>query len=641
MRKTLSSTLRLTALAALLGWTVVLAVASADEGRERPVVGAIRWDAWTGGAVTEQVERTLGPKRYHDRLPWFAEVVGDNEIRIDGGRQTVMDREIEFAADAGLDYWAFLLYPESSPMSTALKQYLRSQHRDRINFCLILHNTLGVRADDWPEERDRAISLMKEPGDQTVPDGRPLVYAFTGRGFPFGRFAEFLAAAEDTGLDPYCVFMGWNPPADFRRVSPKGFDAVSVYAKGGSQPEFRKLAEAVEKQYWQRARKAGVPYVPLVTTGWDKRPRQDHPVAWEKDHAYHDQEVFPSRAKPEQIADHLRRAISFLRSNREICEANAVIIYAWNEYDEGGWIAPTRDKDGTPDTSRLDAICRVLKKNNEADGGAEAEGPPRVTAPPESVRTRLDLSPFYKKYLSAKGLPVVASGKVSDEAVREAAAIVNHMLADRDDIRQAIIENKVRVVVMAPTEMTTDVPEHSDLKPKEYWNKRARGLGATHARPAISCGEENLLNLEGDRYPEENILIHEFAHTVHQMGLNSIDDSFDRKLRAAYKAAMDEGLWEGTYAATNRHEYWAEGVQTYFDCNDANNSQHNDIDTREELAEYDPALFKLIDTAFRGTDWRYERYDERHSESNGEKGSPHTPIKRAKQINQEPSRGAE
>jgi hypothetical protein len=42
----------------------------AEERRTPPVVGAIRWDAWTGGGVTKQVERTLGLKKYHDRLPW-------------------------------------------------------------------------------------------------------------------------------------------------------------------------------------------------------------------------------------------------------------------------------------------------------------------------------------------------------------------------------------------------------------------------------------------------------------------------------------------------------------------------------------------------------------------------------------------
>lgn len=235
-----------------------------------------------------------------------------------------------------------------------------------------------------------------------------------------------------------------------------------------------------------------------------------------------------------------------------------------------------------------------------------------IGPPPAELVERLGLSPFYKKHASAGGLPVVSSERVSDAGLREAVAIVEAMLAEREDVRKAIIENNVRVVVMAPTEQTTDVPEHSDLTPKDYWDRRARGLGATRDRPAISCGEENLLNLAGDRYPTENILVHEFAHTIHEMGLNSIDPEFDARLRAAYDAAMKEELWKGTYAATNHKEYWAEGVQSYFDTNRPPDRDHNDVDTREELAKYDSRLFELIDGAFRGTKWRYERYDTRH-----------------------------
>ena len=239
------------------------------------------------------------------------------------------------------------------------------------------------------------------------------------------------------------------------------------------------------------------------------------------------------------------------------------------------------------------------------------ETPPKVAAPPAELVERLKLSPFYKKHLDCKGFPIVSSGKVSDAALVEAAVIVNHMLADRGDVREALIKNKVRLAVMSPEEQTTDVPEHSDLTPKDYWDKRARGLGATRARPAVSCGEENLLNLKGDRYPTENILVHEFAHAIHEMGLNSIDKRFDAKLKDLYEAAKSKERWKGTYAMTNRMEYWAEGVQSYFDTNARNNRDHNDVDTREKLAKHDPELFELIDETFKKSKWRYERYDKR------------------------------
>lgn len=320
--------------AILLG-ILLIAASAASFGEDRPAVGAIRWDAWTGGSVTEQVERSLGPKKYHDRLPWFAEVADDRAVRIAGGGQEIMDREIEYASAAGLDYWAFLIYRTDSPMSTALAQYLKSRKRSKIRFCMILSSTLKVPDDRWPDERDRAVGLLKEPGYQTVLADRPLVYAYMGRDFPFERFTEFLSAARKRGLKPYCVFMGWNPVSDFKKVSRKGFDAVSAYAMAGSQARFADLANAVEKDYWQAAAKSRVPSIPLVTTGWEKNPRKDNPVSWEEGQSYHQQKIFPSRAEPAEIAEHLGNALAFVRKHPDLCEAQAVILYAWNEYDGG------------------------------------------------------------------------------------------------------------------------------------------------------------------------------------------------------------------------------------------------------------------------------------------------------------------
>jgi len=122
------------------------------------------------------------------------------------------------------------------------------------------------------------------------------------------------------------------------------------------------------------------------------------------------------------------------------------------------------------------------------------------------------LDPFYEKYLSYKGFPIVSSAKVSDYALKEATFPIEQMIGDREDIIDALIENKVHLAIMAPDELTTNIPEHATLEPKAYWDKRARGLGASKDRPAVSVGEENLLNYPGDPYSTESIMIHEFAH---------------------------------------------------------------------------------------------------------------------------------
>jgi uncharacterized protein len=240
--------------------------------------------------------------------------------------------------------------------------------------------------------------------------------------------------------------------------------------------------------------------------------------------------------------------------------------------------------------------ARERALNDESDSNGR-----RVASPPPDLK----LPGFYKKYLAVRKLPVVASDKVSDFALFEAAYLIEHMLAKRPDILDALAKNKVRFAVMAASERTTDIPEHSDLTPKRYWNRRARGLGATHIRPAVSCGEENLLEYAGDPYRQENILVHEFGHAIHEMGLSSVDPAFDKRLRKLYHSALERGLWKDTYAATNHKEYWAEGVQSWFDTNRPKDAQHNGINTREKLQEYDPDLAKLIAEVFRDIPWRY------------------------------------
>ncbi len=224
------------------------------------------------------------------------------------------------------------------------------------------------------------------------------------------------------------------------------------------------------------------------------------------------------------------------------------------------------------------------------------------------------LNGFYKKLVDADGLPIVASNQVADAALLEAAYLIDRMLDGRDDIRRALVKNRTRFVVMATNEFTTEIPEHSDLTPKNFWDRRARGLGATPQRPAVSCGEENLLRCPGDPYHKENILIHEFAHAMHHMGLDAIDKQFDPKLKSIYEQAMKEELWKHKYAATNRAEYWAEGVQSYFGTNRPPDHDHNHVDTRDELKDYDPRLFTLIDGVFRKNPWQYSRPEKRNQQ---------------------------
>ena len=226
-----------------------------------------------------------------------------------------------------------------------------------------------------------------------------------------------------------------------------------------------------------------------------------------------------------------------------------------------------------------------------------------ITTPPAELK----LPAFYKKYISANGYPIVSSGKVNDYALKEAAYLINMMLAKRPDVRKAMIKSCSRMIVMAHDEFTSDVPEHSKLRPTDYWDARARGLGGSKSEPVCSCAEENILAFEGDPYSTENILIHEFAHNIHLRGMVNVDKTFDKRLKATYENAIAAGLWESKYASVNHAEYFAEGVQSWFDNNRKPDHDHNHVDTRTELKEYDPGLAAVCEEVFGDTELVYTK----------------------------------
>jgi hypothetical protein len=241
--------------------------------------------------------------------------------------------------------------------------------------------------------------------------------------------------------------------------------------------------------------------------------------------------------------------------------------------------------------------------------GVEAKAAPAVTAPPESFfeivseRDREAARAFYRKYIDVQGMPVVAAGEVADQALQRTYDIVTHLLAGRPDVIEAMIKNKMYLIVIGKDQVYTDMPEYRRSPNPAYQNERVRGTGG---RPT-SFGEENLLSLPLDRYDDESIGVHEFCHTI-DGALRSIDPTWSERKNAAFRSATGKGLWKNTYAGSNPGEFWAEICQSYFDCNRTNNWNHGPIGTRAQLKEYDPESYELVRATFKlegANDWRY------------------------------------
>ena len=222
--------------------------------------------------------------------------------------------------------------------------------------------------------------------------------------------------------------------------------------------------------------------------------------------------------------------------------------------------------------------------------------------PPSTIREAFELSLFYQQWVDVEGLPVVASEKVNPYALKEAAWLIWQMIGHRPEILHVLVQKRVRFVVIGHTEITTDIPEYSDQGP-DFLVYRFRGLGGggLSGHIAVSSSEENLLHYPGT-FGLYNVMLHEFAHAIHRFGLNTVDPTFDNRLQIAYAAAIEKGLWQGTYASSNRGEYWAEATQAWFYPKGASSFKGN---TRQVLKNYDPGLAALLAEIYGDSEWRY------------------------------------
>ncbi len=59
------------------------------------------------------------------------------------------------------------------------------------------------------------------------------------------------------------------------------------------------------------------------------------------------------------------------------------------------------------------------------------------------------------------------------------------------------------------------------------------------------------------------------------------------------------------YASKNKAEYFAEGVQAWYDTNRTMDHDHNHIHTRAQLKEYDPGLAELCEDLLGDGEWRF------------------------------------
>jgi len=315
-------------------------------------IGAYYFDGWNPRAshVTERLRTEFG-----NREPvwgWYDDT------------DKIMEQQIDIAANAGLSFWSFCWYwPEKngpdSPLNNAMALFLKARNRSRLQFCVLVANHSGFRIgpEDWPSVCARWIVLFKQPTYLTV-DGKPLLIFFAPDELikSFGTTESVKTAlnvlrkdAKAAGIPGVSIAAcdAALPESGLERLRACGFDVFTGYNyswAGQTDPNrkeqsFASMISGHEEIWDHFARCGALPYIPLVTTGWDKRP-------WESINATDAERAicYPDRS-PEILEKFIGEAIKWIKSNATCATPEKLILlYAWNENGEGGYLTPTKSE---------------------------------------------------------------------------------------------------------------------------------------------------------------------------------------------------------------------------------------------------------------------------------------------------------
>lgn len=337
--------------------------------QKKPSVGAIYWGMWNsygfGNAAITEV--TLNPTQYRNRVPFFGresseriiEYVGPpgesrysatTSLRINADQQWAIDQEIKYAVEAGIDYFAYIYYGKNHYAHRLYKSSsIKEKEKLKLAWIIGFMNPLDI-----PD----MVSDMGKDFYHKVLNNRPILY-FIKFDEDCSEVSDFLEKVKNeyrkqfpSSAPPYVVILNdGNPLAHYCNKTEKYYaDAFSAYTSANGSSIGIHSYEYIrdkELQSWGGAdiSAGGQKRVLWMSFGFDRRPRIDFPVPWERTpegNADPGNSVnWAGNATPAQIEEQIKKAVEFINNNPITCETQSLLLYAWNEHDEGGWISPT------------------------------------------------------------------------------------------------------------------------------------------------------------------------------------------------------------------------------------------------------------------------------------------------------------
>lgn len=336
---------------------------------------------------------------YSDRCPTWGWVSDTQEN---------FEYQIDLAADNNISFFAIDWYnsPYMGEYNRAVDMFLKAKNADRMEFCLMVANHAGaeVRLNEWKPLCEKWLLYLSDPHALKV-DGKPVIIFFLVHDLEeqlggaesakrcFDYLNELMVKNGFPGINIIGCVCPYGSPGfyeidyhpewfnehkwqeDIARYKWEGYSALTgynyrkfnTYDENGKLALSRPFSEMTmqHEDCWDvfcRYNECGIKYIPPILSGYDARPWD---CVWKCNPTGKRQNYCVDR-KPETLYNHAVNAGLWLEKNKKYTMDDIAIVYAWNEYGEGAYVAPTV---GDPDAKYLrsikDAVDLINRKRKK------------------------------------------------------------------------------------------------------------------------------------------------------------------------------------------------------------------------------------------------------------------------------------
>lgn len=361
-------------------FVLILAVMASCASRQAPsadeyLVGCEYFAGWWDGPESKWGGPDKAPA--DQRVDWRPQY--PDRIPLNGlyNSQEVMDKDILSASEYGVDFFSILWYPNAQAeygvelINQALDWFTASPNADKMKFMIEItnHRPFIVETDEeWQEMAVMCANKMKHPSYLRI-DGRPVLKIHGGGAF-LGDLGGDVAKANrvlgnlrktisEQGAGDVLIAVGITEDGKVKNSSlgKLNIDCTMMYADPTSLPQrdqdypFNDLTAAAKHNMLARTDDS-LPFVPYVMCGWNPKPWGDSRCNF----------AMPTRQEWKEALTMIKEGLDnsanlgFPRKDGTL--QKAFTIYAWNEFGEGGFLAPTT---GTG-TMKLEEVLEVFGK---------------------------------------------------------------------------------------------------------------------------------------------------------------------------------------------------------------------------------------------------------------------------------------